>query len=129
VASSKDQHKATLQRVLTNHVGRRRAIGAETLSREVFGRRAPDSPERYQRQLRKLINELRRDGAAIGSDTDSASGGYYLMVGSEREEYAEKLKEAALGKLTQAARVLRSSLPQVLESMLENLKGGGRDGC
>ena len=120
----KEEAKAEIQKILTRHVGRRRAVGAAALAREVFGQEAKDNPAKIQRQLRALIAELRKEGAAIASHSDSAGGGYYLMVGSEREEFADKLKQAALGKLTMAAKILDTNLSRLLEGMLDNLKGG-----
>ena len=122
--NKREEHKAEIQKILTRHVGRRRAIGAAALARDVFGAEAKDNPAKIKRLLRALISELRQEGAAIASHSDSAGGGYYLMVGSEREEFADKLKQAGLRKLVMAARILDTTLDSLLENMLENLKGG-----
>lgn len=111
-----------LLKVLTLHVGRSRAIGMGDLYEKVFGH-----PYRNKingtRQLRRIVDELRREGTPICSLQDSEGGGYYLAsAGSELDDYCKGLRSNALKKLALEAKLRKTTLPLLLDQVQLNLR-------
>lgn len=105
--------KARVLQVLTEHVGRANAIDMGELYRRVYGEEWRHKIN-DTRRLRTIITELRRGGAAIGSSASQAGGGYYLMSGSELQEWADRVQAQALRKLGMVAKLRRRTLPELL---------------
>jgi len=100
--------------VLTRHVGRENAIGMGELYARVYGRpwrnRINDT-----RELRRIITELRYDGALIGETRSRQGGGYYLARStSELEEFFSRRTREAIKKLYMVSRMKKIALPEML---------------
>lgn len=105
--------KARVLQVLTEHVGRANAIDMGELYRRVYGEEWRHKIN-DTRKLREVITDLRQSGAAIGSSASQAGGGYYLMSGSELQEWADRVQAQALRKLGMVAKLRRRTLPELL---------------
>jgi hypothetical protein len=109
----RERCKSALLMQLMGHIGQSRRIGMGELYSAVFGRpwanRINDT-----RALRRLISELRREGAPIVSDACRESGGYYLAsAGSELAGYCGRLRRRALGILVQEACMRKISMGEL----------------
>ena len=113
---------AKLMTVLSRHLGREKAIGADALYAEVYGEEAADKISGCRR-LRYLVTALRHDGTPIASVPARDGGGYYLPVGSELQEYIKGLQTAGIRKLAIAAKLTKLSLPAYLGQIEINLRG------
>jgi len=113
----KQHYKSLILMLMTRHIGRANKIGMGELFEAVFeapwANRINDT-----RPLRKLVTELRRDGVPICSSAEKGGGGYWLAsAGSELIDYCAKLKSQALKKLSQMAKFMDVSLPELLGQM------------
>ena len=118
-------HKRLIQGAVTaeliQHVGQSQAIGMAELYQAVYGR-SWDHRINDTRDIRRVVTELRRAGVPICSSPAKTGGGYYLAsVGSELEDYLQKLEAAGLAKLGQAAKIRRVGLVELLGQMSLNL--------
>ena len=123
-ASEKNALKGEIMSVLSEHVGRERAIGMGELYEKVFNElwqnRINDT-----RRLRQLITELRRKGKPICSASTSEGGGYYLpAVGQELDQYCQRRRMKALKELSIEAKIRKISLPELLGQMALSMSGG-----
>jgi len=110
----KEELKARLLFVLSQHVGASKAIEQSTLYREVFGKSCRNK-HNEARELRKLIESLRREGVPILASTDKDGGGYYLAsAGQELENYCRRLRKRALKILSMEAKLRKISLPELI---------------
>jgi hypothetical protein len=112
-----------LLEVLTQHIGREKAIGMGELYEQVYG-----EPWQHRindtRALRYLITDLRRRGVRICSVPYKGGGGYYLAAaGSELIDYVARLKVQGLRKLAQAAAIQQVGLPELLGQIKLTLEG------
>ena len=99
-----DLEKAILVTMM-NHIGRNNSIGMAELFSLVYQR--PWTNRVYDtRPIRKTITRMRAKGIPILSSTDAETGGYYLAsVGSEKDNYCEKLTSQAVKKLQMVAKI------------------------
>jgi hypothetical protein len=114
--------KGRLLEILIGHVGKSQIIGMGELYESVFGEpwnhRINDT-----RRLRKLIEELRRDGKQICSDPARVGGGYYIAsTTSELADYCGKLRHRALKILSVEARIRKVSLPELVGQLRLDLE-------
>lgn len=121
MSNERDALRARLLQVLTKHPSAARAIGMGELYVEVFGENYRGTRINGTRALRKLIEDLRREGTAIGSSGD----GYYLATtSSDVAEYCKRLRGQALRKLVQESKIRNVSLPALLNEVQINLQTG-----
>ena len=113
---------AKVMTVLSRHLGKERAIGADALFSEVYGQEAVDKIS-GTRRLRHLITALRKNGTPIASVPSRDGGGYYLPVGSELQQYLGSLQSAGIRKLALVAKLKNVSLPVYLGQIEMNLRG------
>ena len=119
----KDKYKAILLSVLARHVGKSKSISMEQLHKEVFGSE-PEDKYNSTRVLRKLVEELRREGVPICSSMQSTGGGYYIAAaGSELEAYLKNLRKRALKALMLEAKLRNMALPKLIGQIQLNLGG------
>lgn len=117
-------YAARLLEELTHHVGSHNAIGMgelyEIVFRETWANRINDT-----RKLRIVITELRKQGAAICSDTSRTGGGYYVASGgsSEMKDYLTRLRRRGLRALVLEAKLRKITLAELLGQMELNLLG------
>jgi len=105
-----DGEKYRALSTLNKHVGRQRALAMPLFYELVFGER-PESHISGTRKLRTLITELRSAGEPICSTT--ASGYFLASVGSELDDYCDRLKSQALRKLIIVSRIKKTSFRAV----------------
>jgi hypothetical protein len=118
-----ESRKEKLLRVLYDHVGKDKAIGADALYLEVFGE-TPKDKITGTRALRRLITDLQESGVAIASCSDADSGGYYIpAVGSERETYLMHVRGRGLRILAREAKMRKISTSELLGQIQLNLAG------
>ena len=118
-----EDYKYKLMLELSRHIGKPNAISMVKLYKAVYGKEPKDHIS-GTRQLRKLITELRREGAAICSTTEKDGGGYYLAsAGSELEEYCKRLRKRALKALSIEAKLRKVTLPELVGQIKLNLEG------
>jgi hypothetical protein len=103
-----------LYSTLIGCVGQERKIGMGELFQEVFkdfySHRINDT-----KALRVLITRLREEGVPVMSSQSKHDGGYWIAANSfEINEYCEKLKNTAIGKLSRIAKMKKISLPEYL---------------
>ena len=119
-------YKTKLLGILTKHIGKNRSIGMAELYTQVFGKKCVNKWNEA-RELRKLIEKLRKEGIPICSDTDREGGGYYLAAaGSELENYCMRLRIRALKILKMEAILRNKTLPELLGQIVLSMgtKGG-----
>lgn len=94
--------------VLSRHIGADRGISVQRLAWRLFG---PRASERDQRNIRKAVEELRREGHHICADP--ARG--YFIAGTAREldDTCRFLYRRAMTSLNQVAAMKRVSLPDL----------------
>lgn len=100
--------------VLERHRGRAHCIGMGELWRKVFhlpySHRINDTSP-----LRQLVRSLRRQGHSICSTSDKYNPGYYLAESPEEmEEFIARHERRGLASLSQAAKLRRLALPELL---------------
>lgn len=109
--------------LLSGHIGRANAVDMGRLYSEIFGE-AWTNKINDTRPIRTVVTELRRSGAAIGSVAARTGGGYYLMSGSELQEWAERVQRQALRKLAMVARMKKRTLRELLGQLAVTEKDG-----
>lgn len=93
---------------LSRHIGRAHGVTARALVSEIAGMFAEAA---HERELRHVIEELRRDGQHI---CGHPSTGYYLAESdAELDETCRFLFNRAMTSLTQVAAMRRVSLPDL----------------
>ncbi len=93
---------------LSQHIGKARGISCEELVRKITWR-APDAGS--SRKIRKVIEELRREGQHI---CGHPSRGYFMAKNeAELNETCKFLADRALTSLTQAARMKKLAIPDI----------------
>lgn len=93
---------------LTFHVGAENGIHAKDLARGLAG---PDAGPGDERQLRQVIEQLRREGYAI---CGTPKTGYHMAENdAELNRTCEYLYSRAMCTLTQVAAMKRVSLPDL----------------
>jgi len=110
---------------MPKHVGKSNKIGMGELYRAVFEK---DFEHRINdtRRLRMLITDLRRQGMPICSTVSGEGAGYYIAaVGSEMNEYLQRLHARALKILAMEARMRKITLPELLGQMRIDIQAGG----
>ncbi len=118
------QWRARLMTELSKHVGQPHAIGMGELYFAVF-RREWKNRINDTRRLRTLITLLRREGVPICSVSDNSGGGYYLAsVGSDLENYCQRITNRGLKILAQAAKLRKVTLPKLLGQLALEGKNG-----
>lgn len=122
--TARDDKAGRLLGILTRHVGREKAIGMGELYERVYGEpwenRINDT-----RELRRLITELRYDGALIGESRGRTGGGYYLARStSELSDFLDRRKREALKKLKMIAAMRGQGLDELLGQMQLALRPG-----
>jgi hypothetical protein len=114
--------KSSVQTLLTRHIGPGNGIGMGELYHAATGKpwanRINDT-----RVLRKIITELRRDGAAICSDV--ANGYYLAQTAEDLSAHCGRLRKSALKKLALEARLRRIALPDLVGQIALELGNGG----
>lgn len=104
--------KARLLEVLTNHIGADKGIKGETLVIKIIGGEITvhDIP-RYERQVRTLVEELRREGHHICATPET---GYFIAATDDELDITCKfLYERAMTTLSQIAAMKRVSMPDL----------------
>jgi hypothetical protein len=115
--------KYHLMAVLSRHVGRANAIGMEELFREVFGE-IPKNKINDTRRIRKLVEDMRREGLPICAVTDNDNSGYYLAAaGSELKDFCNRIRKRALKLLAMEAKLRKQTLPKLLGEIALTLEG------
>ena len=110
----REQAKGTIMIILSRHVGREKAIGMGELYERVFGE-SYDHRINDTRPLRKLITDLRYDGALIGESRGQTGGGYYLARSThELGEWFRKREREWLRKAHMLSRMKKLSLNEYL---------------
>lgn len=95
--------------VLGGHIGERNGISGEALAMKVMGRAEPNP--RIERLVRKLIQELRTEGAHICGTPET---GYFLAANAEElDRTCVFLYQRAMTTLMQIARMKKVSLPDL----------------
>lgn len=105
---SDSNKRERLLAVLSRHIGARNGINVEQLAWRVFGAGAT---QRDQRQIRKLVVELRRKGEHICADP--AHGYFMAETDAELDAACRFLYDRALTSLTQISAMKRVSLPDL----------------
>ena len=119
---TKEEIKNKTLAELMNAVGKDNAISMQELYRFVFNKE-PTHDIHGTRAIRKVITELRKEGVPIASTTSKGTGGYYIPVGSEREEYCRSIRNRALKLLQMEAKIRKSSLPHIIHEISLSLGG------
>lgn len=113
----KEVYKTRLLMTLFQHVGKSNAIPMSALFERVYQEPWADRIN-DTRPIRMLITELRREGVPVCSAVRANTGGYYVSsVGSELKEECDRLKKRALGMLSRAAMMSKTSMPDLLGQM------------
>lgn len=95
-------------KVLQQHIGRSKGVRCDVLVAEITG---VDSDLASERQLRKLVTELRLDGYHICAHPGT---GYYIaQTEDELNITCEFLYDRALASLKQVSRMKNVSLPDL----------------
>jgi hypothetical protein len=109
---------------LTRHIGPAHGIGMGELSFAATGKpwrnRINDT-----RVLRKIVTELRKEGAAICSDV--ANGYYLAQTAEDLAAHCARLRKSALKKLALEARFRRIALPDLVGQIALDL--GKEEAC
>jgi len=114
--------KMRLLTILTRHVGREKAIDMGELFTRVF-ERSWRNKHGDSRILRRLIHELRMNGALIGSSRSANGGGYYQARStSEIADFLDGQKSEAIRKLVLVAAMKKIGLPELMGQMAMSLK-------
>lgn len=112
--------------ILTKRIGRQKAIAMPDFYRQVFGEE-PKSHVSGTRKIRALITQLREDGEPICSTTSGSGGGYYLAsVGSELDDFCERLRSSALRKLVIVSRLKKTPLQNLCTQLELDLQTVGQ---
>lgn len=126
---AREQMKSRLLMELTKHIGRGRAVGMGELFQAVFEEswtnRINDT-----RKLRRLVTELRTGAQPqpICSACNPAAPGYFLAsAGSELQEYIGHVEKMALKKLSQAAKLKKIPLPELLGQLAMQMREASGD--
>ncbi|MFA7175897.1 MAG: hypothetical protein WC114_01505 [Smithellaceae bacterium] len=113
--------KSAVQVMLTRHIGPGNGIGMGELYFAATGKpwsnRINDT-----RVLRKMITELRKEGAAICSDV--ANGYYLAQTAEDLSAHCGRLRKSALKKLALEARLRRIALPDLIGQIALELDKG-----
>lgn len=105
---SHERHAQLLLYKLSRHIGAKNGIGVECLAQYIYG---ADATEREQRAVRRMVEELRRDGEHICADPGH---GYYIAKTEEElDTTCRFLYSRAMTSLTQIAAMKRVSLPDL----------------
>ena len=106
----REHYKSRILMNLTKHAGRAKAIGMGELFEEVF-----EEPWEHRindtRRLRHLVTELREDGIPICSTVGRGGSGYWIAIGTELNDYCEKLTSRALEILKQVTKFKEETVP------------------
>jgi len=93
---------------LSRHIGKARGISCADLVRDITWQ-APEVSS--MRRVRKIIEELRREGQHI---CGHPSRGYFMAANEEElNETCKFLADRALTSLTQAARMKKLAIPDI----------------
>jgi len=118
------EYRIRLHSELTSHIGQANAVGMAELYGAVYGE-TWENRINDTRKLRKLITDMRREGVAICSVSDSSGGGYFLAAaGSELKDYLRRSKIRALRILSRVSRIQKISLPELLGQMRLEMEAG-----
>lgn len=117
--------RAALMRALARHPSKDKAIGVVELYTAVFGS-TPRDKINGTRPLRKLIEELRREGKAIGSTTGNpllgVEGGYYLITDAdELLDYFNRVKSQGIRKIVQAYKMKDTNISELVGEIQQTL--------
>lgn len=94
--------------VLSRHIGQDNGLTVERLAARLYG---PGATARDQRQIRKLVVELRRQGEHICADPGH---GYYIaQTEAELDDTCRFLYDRAMTSLSQISAMKRVSLPDL----------------
>ena len=111
---TKEEYKAKILYELSKHVGSGKAIEQSELYEKVFGKKIINK-HNQARFLRRLIEELRKEGIPIVASTERDGGGYFLAAAEkELENYCAKIRKRALKLLTIEAKLKNKTLPEVV---------------
>ncbi|SDO03499.1 hypothetical protein SAMN04488516_11714 [Desulfonauticus submarinus] len=120
--SEKDILKNKVLVELMHRVGKQNAISMQELHRLVFGQE-PQHDVHGTRRLREIITDLRKEGVPIASTTQRGHGGYYIPVGSEKDEYCRNIRNRALKLLMLEAKIKKVPLHSVIREISLSLGG------
>jgi len=118
----KDLIKNKVLTELLQAVGKQNAISMNELYRRVFGKE-PKHDIHDTRKIRKIITELRKEGVPICSTTDKNRGGYFVPIGSERDEYCRIIRNRALKLLSIEAKIKKTQLSKIIREISLSLGG------
>jgi hypothetical protein len=103
--------------VLSRHIGARNGITAERLAWRLYGAGAT---ERDQRQIRKLVVDLRREGHHICADPGH---GYFIAeTAEELDDTCRFLLQRSMTTLSQISAMKRVSMPDLAGQLRINLE-------
>jgi hypothetical protein len=107
--------------VLSQHVGRGNAIDQGELYQLVF-KKPCTNKHNQARELRALIEDLRKKGIPILSTHERDGGGYYLaQARQEIEDYCKRLRKRALKLLDMEAQIKGKTLPGIVAEIAFSL--------
>lgn len=118
--------KGRIQAILSRHVGRHRAIPAGALYRRVFDRPVQNKNNDL-RPLRRLIHEMVHEDeepTMIASSNHPVTGGYYIPIGQEAEEFVRQIERRGLADLARAAKMKKRSMPELLGQLALEYEDG-----
>lgn len=119
---NKEQLKSRIMMELMKHVGKNNIISMSELHLRVFGEVA-NNIINDTRQIRKIVEELRREGLPICSLKGKNNAGYYIAsAGSELKDYCDRIRRQALRQLAIEAKLRKMTLPQLLGEIRLNLE-------
>lgn len=117
------QIKSSVQTILTRHIGPGNGIGMGELYHAATGKqwrnRINDT-----RLIRRIVTELRREGAAICSDV--AHGYHLAQTAEDLSAHCGRLEKQALKKLALVANLRRVALSDLVGQLALKL---GREGA
>ncbi len=121
-AMSFEEVKGRLFVVLSEHIGKENAVGMDVLHEKIFDEKVSHKIN-DTKKTRQLITALRGQGRAIGSNSASNGGGYYLpRAGSELNDYCNRIHRKALRALAMEAKIRKVSLPELIGQMSINFE-------
>ena len=110
-------YKAKCMVVLSQHIGKEKAIDMGELYEVVFGE-SYDHKINGTRDLRRIVTLLRREGAPICSESSKSCGGYYLAgAASELTNYLERLRKRAFSALVLESKIRNIGMLELLGQM------------
>lgn len=117
------ENRSRLMICISRHIGRGNAIGMGKLYEDVFGENWKNLAN-DTRKLRRLVSVMQAEGVAICASTNSNGGGYYLPIGTEKDDFLKRLERRALKILARISKIKKVTLADYMGQMKLGLEGG-----